>query len=122
MRLLPFYSSSDRNAWFRIRNSIPFRLFRLGLAVLVLGLSLSCASESDTVPIEDAYVQLFVAIDVRRSECGEQPDYFLPVIDEPTPYGLNACVFAIVRGECPFLDYPLICLEMYNTDVPGSGP
>jgi hypothetical protein len=29
---------------------------------------------------------------------------------------LDACLFSIIRSECPFNDYPSICLKVYEKE------
>ena len=36
-------------------------------------------------------------------------------------FALDACTFAILKQECPFDSYSLVCLEIFS-DIPGLGP
>ncbi len=96
-------------------------LRRIAVLLLLGSMFGSCVYE-ETVELTEAYVQVYVAVAYKASECGGQPAYPLVMIDEPSRYAVDACVFSIVRSECPFQDYPLLCFELYNTDVPGVGP
>ena len=96
-----------------------FLLAGLGALAVTLG---ACGGYQETVELSDAYVDIYVAIGYKANECGNRPAYPLLMLDEPSRYAVDACLFAIVRGECPFNDYPILCFELYNTDVPGVGP
>lgn len=93
-------------------------LLALTLSACLLG---ACGYE-EPVPLTDAYIEIYVAIGYKANECGHRPAYPLVMLDEPSRYAVDSCVFSIVRGTCPFTDYPLLCFELYNTDVPGYGP
>ena len=95
-----------------------FGALLLCLAALWAG---GCVYE-EGVKLQDAYLEVYAAIGYKGNECGNRPAYPLVMIDEPSRYAVDACVFSIVRGECPFVDYPVMCFELYNTDVPGVGP
>lgn len=69
-------------------------------------------------------MNLNIAILAKASECGGTfPGYPLqPVEKEIKEYAVQACTFAIIQTPCPFLNYPLICLEMFKIDIPNLGP
>lgn len=78
--------------------------------------------ENTTVPENEAWSQIYAAIDYKARECGNQPNYILIVPREPSQYGVELCSLTILRQECPFNDYPIFCVEMYEIDLPGIGP
>ncbi len=96
---------------------------RLILALLlVFAITLSgCVIEDDDMTNQDAYGQLYSAIQYKQNECGQSPGYFLIFPSEPTQYEIDLCSISIIRQECPFNDYPLFCLEIYG-DLPLIGP
>lgn len=93
----------------------------LFIAVLIL-LSFRCIVEDDKVPTEDAYSEIYAAIQFKSRQCGSMPAYLLPVPQNPPSYGTRLCSLSILRAECPFNDYPVFCVEMMGIDLPGIGP
>lgn len=67
---------------------------------------------------------LFLATIAKGSECdGVYPGFPLAPLDkEISEFAVHACTLAIIQAECPFLEYPLICLEMFKVDIPNFGP
>lgn len=68
----------------------------------------------------EANIDLFVAVEYKRSECGSVPPIPLFVIDELEKNALAGCVIAIMSAPCPMTEYPLICVRMYGQNVPGA--
>lgn len=97
------------------------RIASVVLLVLCLFAFAGCP-ENTTVPEDEAWSQIYAAIDYKYKECGNQPNYILIVPHEPSQYGVELCSLSILRQECPFNDYPLFCVEMYEIDLPGIGP
>ncbi len=69
-----------------------------------------------------ALANLSIAIIYKQNECKTQPNYFLPPPKKPFKYGVDACVFSIIKSPCPFKEYPIICIEIFKVDVKGVGP
>ena len=97
------------------------RLRLLLIPISLLSILVACP-ENTTVPDDEAWSQIYAAIDHKARECGNQPNYILIVPREPTQYGVELCSLSILRQPCPFNDYPLFCAEMYEIDLPGIGP
>lgn len=98
----------------------------VAIIILVL-LFVQCRQKDDHVPLEEAYNEITISIATRAKRCGHEPGYPLILPGKPPEYGLRLCSLLILQGECPFHDYPLPCLEMYNEvcdscDVPGFSP
>ena len=119
-----------RNRFFSQPHHGKKHALRLRAARLALGFSFAlstgglqfCALESTTMETTEAYSQIYAAIDYKRKACGNWPGYWLVPLDNPPQYGVSLCTLTIIRQECPFRDYPLFCLEMYEIDVPLIGP
>lgn len=90
-------------------------------AVFIL-LSFRCVVEDDTVPTDDAYSEIYSAIQFKARQCGTMPGYLLPIPKTPPSYGTRLCSLSILRQDCPFSDYPIFCVEMMGIDLPGIGP
>ncbi|MDH5655291.1 MAG: hypothetical protein OEZ34_05255 [Spirochaetia bacterium] len=84
-------------------------------------LSASCV-EKGRMDTTDAWIEVYVAIHEKAKECGNHPQYILPVFEDPKEYGVRLCSLSILRQDCPFNDYPLFCLEMLEVDLPYIGP
>ncbi len=93
---------------------------------LILALSASilieCQAEKDTEKTPNAWSEIYAAIEFKAKQCGNRPGYPLIVPENPPSYGTRLCSLTITQQPCPFSDYPLFCLEMYEIDVPGIGP
>lgn len=85
-------------------------------------LFVGCLAESVSVDTSEAYSQIFAAIDYKREACGDWPGFYLVPLDNPQQYGTDLCSLSIIREECPFDDYPVFCMEMYDIDLPLIGP
>lgn len=92
------------------------------LILFIAALSVTGCPVDTSIDQSDAYNQIYAAIDYKAKECGTSPAYPLILPDTPSNYGVELCSLTIIRLECPFNDYPLLCLEAYNYDVPGIGP
>jgi len=76
----------------------------------------------ERVEMIDANIMIFIASSYREQKCGERPVETLIVISNPTKFAVDACSFTLMRDPCPFTSYPLVCLELYDIDVPFIGP
>lgn len=93
------------------------RFFFLFWIALVPLLS-SCVVEK--IEPTEANIDLFVAVEYKRSECGSVPPIPLFVMDELEKNALAGCVIAIISAPCPMTEYPLICVRMYGQNLPGA--
>lgn len=94
----------------------------LRLLVLPFLFFLTACPEDTTVPDDEAMSQIYAAVNYKAKECGNEPAYILIVPHEPTQHSVDLCALTIIRSECPFNDYPLFCVEMYDVDIPGISP
>lgn len=78
----------------------------------------SCVVEK--IEPTEANIDLFVAVEYKRSECGSVPPIPLFVMDELEKNALAGCVIAIMSAPCPMTEYPLICVRMYGQNLPGA--
>ncbi|MCB1165866.1 MAG: hypothetical protein KDK37_10130 [Leptospiraceae bacterium] len=85
-------------------------------------LLIAACAEDTTVPDDEAMSQIYAAVNYKAKECGNEPAYILIVPHEPTQHSVDLCALTIIRSECPFNDYPLFCVEMYDVDIPGISP
>lgn len=93
------------------------RFFFLLWIAFVLLLT-SCVVEK--IEPTEANIDLFVAVEYKRSECGSVPPIPLFVMDELERNALAGCVIAIMSAPCPMTEYPLICVRMYGQNFPGA--
>lgn len=91
---------------------------RLALTGLILSLLASCAN--GYVEKDEAQKDILVATAYKTQECGSGPGYFLPIIKDQDQNAVSGCVIAIVNAQCPFNEYPLLCIRVYGEDVPGT--
>jgi hypothetical protein len=97
-----------------------FLLIRIALLVSLLAL-VRCLPVDTGIEFEDAFSELYAAIDYKSRECGQQPPVMLIPPKKVKEYGLRLCSISIIRQPCPFNEYPLFCTEMF-LDLPGIGP
>ncbi|MBE7410461.1 MAG: hypothetical protein HS129_00110 [Leptospiraceae bacterium] len=97
-------------------------LLNMKYAILIFLLFGFCSDDTEKISREKTINEIIVATLYKIGECKQFPGYFLVPPKEPYKYGVDACVFSIIRTPCPFNQYPLICIEMYKVDVKGIGP
>ncbi len=88
--------------------------FMKKLILILLWILLSCLIDESTIKNKDAYHDFFIAYFYKASFCNSQPSYFLIFPKEVNKRWLEACIFSIIRSDCPFNEYPLICLNIYK--------
>jgi hypothetical protein len=79
-----------------------------------------CGTQEDTIKPQKAYGLLITSIAYKKSECGNEPVYPLPMPPKPIEYAVNACAYSIIKTHCPFLQYPVVCLEIYKKEIRGT--
>jgi len=95
----------------------------LTVCVAALSLLVSCGAVEDVYKQDEAFVDLFVAVEAKRARCGAAPrELLFPFQDETPKFAVDACVFSILREPCPFTTYPAVCYEIYGIDIPFIGP
>lgn len=122
-----FYKFFDRH--FFILNSLqPFQfslsLLKLMFITKISIMSAGCALESEK-EISERVDTLYMAILLKERECNTRPEFPILRFDKkqiPPKYGTRACTLEILLQPCPFLTYPVVCLEFYRFDVPNQGP
>jgi hypothetical protein len=94
------------------------------ITIIATIISFSCSSEEiENETFHEKTKYLYSAIAFKNSECKGMPGFPLLIIDKKISlYGLNACITSIVLQDCPFENYPLICLEIFKYDVKDIGP
>ncbi len=73
----------------------------------------SCVVEDASINTIDAYSEIYQAIEYKYKECGNKPSTpFIPP-DRLERDALRLCTIAILRSECPFLEYPIFCNDLF---------
>lgn len=93
-------------------------LRRLLVAGLLFGALTGCVN--DLMEKQDAQFDILVAIEVKRAECSRAPEIPLIVTDDVDRNAVAGCVIAILSEPCPFTQYPVYCVRMYQHNVPGT--
>ena len=83
---------------------------------------IGCSSSEGRMDMADANLLILVASSYREQKCGARPAHTFFVIQDPVDFAVNACMFTLMRDPCPFDAYPLVCLELYDIDIPFIGP
>lgn len=93
------------------------------ISFVLLTSSISCVAEEGYYSSEDKK-NLFLTMIVKAGECGGKfPQIpIFPIKKEIPLYAVQACTLAIIQAPCPVLEYPLICLEIFEVDIPNFGP
>ncbi len=73
----------------------------------------SCVNQ-DIVKDSEAYTNLLIAILYKASVCNQQPSYVLILPKKLPRRWYEACIFSIIRMDCPFEEYPIICYKIYE--------
>ena len=93
---------------------------KIGSFCLALFFGFGCGTQEETVNAEKAYGLLVTSIAYKKSEGGNEPQYPLLMPPKPIEYAVNACAYSIIKTPCPFLQYPIICLEIYKKEIKGA--
>jgi len=83
---------------------------------------ISCAAEKATMDTDQAWFEIYTAIDYKANECKSRPSYPMIVFNDPDTYSVRLCSLSIIHAECPFENYPIFCIEMLGVDLPLIGP
>lgn len=84
--------------------------------IIFLFLLISFCLVEENVNRSEAYHDFLIAYLYKASQCNSQPEYFLIFPKVVSKRWLDACLFSIIRSECPFNDYPSICLKIYEKE------
>ncbi|MCE9501657.1 MAG: hypothetical protein K8R21_14330 [Leptospira sp.] len=88
------------------------------------------------MPSIDAQSQINAAIQFKLDKCNadlkkkdpstgftyQAPQPWLYVIGKPVKRNVDLCSLSIMRVDCPFIQYPLICLLIYDKKGLGEIP
>jgi len=85
------------------------------LLIFMISFLSFCLSE-ENVKNSEAYHDFLIAYFYKASQCNNQPEYFLIFPKFISKRWLDACLFSIIRSECPFNDYPSVCLKVYEKE------
>ena len=89
------------------------RIFRCIIITFLLGIY-NCVPYDESIPAWDAQTQVNAAAEFKAKECkSETPQPPLYVFTDQVKRNLDLCTIAITRMECPFNEYPIICLGIY---------
>lgn len=102
---------------------------------------MNCSPASPLVPMWDAQSQINAAADYKVRDCkkkcvdeakGDQsklagcvdtpPSPPLLIFTDQNERNLNLCAISILRTDCPFTGYPIMCLGVYMDDPIGEIP
>lgn len=91
--------------------------------IVILVLMIGCLPVDDKISKEDAQSQIYFAADFKAKKCGTPiPTPPLIVFTDQIQRNLDLCTIAITRLDCPFADYPIICLGIYSPDAVPNIP
>ncbi|MCC6276030.1 MAG: hypothetical protein IT569_09250 [Leptospiraceae bacterium] len=107
----------------------------LALIIFLSATFWNCSIDN-TVNSFDAQSQVNAAVKFKVDKCNEDekknnpsstityypPQPWLYVVNDPIRRNLDLCTIAITKSECPFLNYPLICLFIYQKKEAGKLP
>ncbi|MCC5815997.1 MAG: hypothetical protein JJT78_14695 [Leptospira sp.] len=90
--------------------------------IVILSTLINCTNQ-ETLNSDQVNSQLFSAASYKARECGDPiPSQFLFAISDNVPQrNVDLCTFAILRSECPFSGFPLVCVLIYLEEA-GSIP
>lgn len=74
----------------------------------------NCLPNNPLVPAFDAQSQINAAAEYKAKECKTPvPQPPLYVFFDQQKRNVDLCSIAITRMQCPFYDYPIVCLGIY---------
>ncbi|MBE7413580.1 MAG: hypothetical protein L6Q54_06070 [Leptospiraceae bacterium] len=105
------------------------------IAIFLTLFAWNCAIDN-TVDSFDAQSQVNAAVQFKVDKCNEEekknhpssnityfpPQPWLYIVNNPIRRNLDLCTIAITKSECPFLNYPLICMYIYQKKEVGKFP
>lgn len=83
------------------------------ILLLLFVFFIGCTNE-EIINNSEAYTSLVIAILYKSSICNHQPSYFLILPKEMPRRWYEACIFSIIRMNCPFYEYPAACIKIYE--------
>lgn len=84
------------------------------IIIICLVLLTNCLPNNPLVPAFDAQSQINAAAEYKAKECQTPvPQPPLYVFFDQQKRNVDLCSIAITRMECPFYEYPIICLGIY---------
>ena len=107
------------------------RFFFLTLLFVIFNCS---NGNTELINNQAAQSEIESAIDVKRKECGEKMNpprskspypkpRLLAIQPKSSLRNIRLCSAAILRSDCPFIDYPYICYFIYiPTDASNFSP
>lgn len=81
--------------------------------IFIVVIFFSCLIEENVIKNQDAYRDFLIAYIYKSTLCNSQPSYFLVFPKKLSKRWFEACIFSIIRSDCPFNEYPSICLKIY---------
>ncbi|GIX40582.1 MAG: hypothetical protein KatS3mg129_0315 [Leptospiraceae bacterium] len=84
------------------------------LIIILLLIFIGFCQIEETIKDNEAYEDFLIAYLYKASQCKTQPSYFLLFPENVSKRWFNACLFSIIRSDCPFNEYPIICLKIYE--------
>lgn len=78
------------------------------------GFSFCLDVDTNVISQKKAYEEFLIAYLYKASICQTEPGYFLILPEKVPRRWFESCLFTIIRSECPFVDYPLICGKIYE--------
>jgi hypothetical protein len=82
--------------------------------IIILLLFLGFCQIDESIKDSEAYKDFLIAYLYKASQCNSQPSYFLILPKKVPKRWFDACLFSIIRSDCPFNEYPLICFKIYD--------
>ncbi len=107
----------------RVNKDLFQKIIYLSVSLILFINFSSCEMENKYYSNEDKR-NLFLTMIVKSGECGGNfPQLpIFPIKKEIPLYAVQACNLAIIQSPCPVLEYPLVCIEMFQIDIPNLGP
>jgi hypothetical protein len=92
------------------------------IGILLIVFTITNCAVSDTIPQKDAQSQILAAMNAKSKECNTTAVTILPVVIDVPQRNLDLCTIAILRSECPLVQYPLACVLIYFDKSLGEFP
>ncbi|TGN13128.1 hypothetical protein EHS11_04295 [Leptospira ilyithenensis] len=99
------------------------KYIKILILLFFLGTFMQCASQEDTVPVNEAQSQVYAAAKFAAEKCGTPiPNPPLIIVNPPLQRNLDLCSISITRVGCPFVGFPIACTLIYLQKDPGNIP
>ncbi len=85
--------------------------------IIILLIFINCLNFEEEKRNNKDYLNFLAAYFYKSSQCNSQPPFFLVLPERLDRIKYEQCLFWIIRMDCPFSDYPLLCYQLHKIEI-----